>query len=113
MDRVTIEDARAAYAATGLRPMPGMWCDRATGCACPLGALVAARYGRGRASSLIDMDDATALLGLPGWYSLGYVEGFDDGAARWRYKFPDGSPYLTGYADGRAAHAALLGDDAC
>lgn len=115
MDRVTIEDVRAAYAATGLRPRPATWCDPDAGTACPLGALVAARWGVRRARTLRRSSAATieaaSLLDLSVPYAMGFVDGFDakplDGYLRSR------ADYHSGHADGRAARAALLGDTAC
>jgi hypothetical protein len=128
LGRVTVEEVKAAYAATGLRPEAWVWCEPEwggadPGRACGLGAVVCHRFSMEVAcviegtdeddeedgdSTYDELNHVAELLDLDREYVAGFVTGFDGDA-------PDscrGGACRRGWLDGRAAAAAVLPEGA-
>jgi hypothetical protein len=107
-DRISIDMARDAYAATGLIPracviVDGNW-------ACPIGACVVHLRPDKTRGRLVSLWHALAALGLPRWYGRGFTNGFD--AERYPFRYPetprDSEEYARGLEDGRRHRAEFL-----
>lgn len=119
MKRITPEEVKAAYEATGLSPNRGCWYD--DGCGCGLTAYAIANG----IVSLADIqavpddqdneyavcDPLVAVLGTI--YVSGFVDGFDNSRIRPRVSSRDDiSAYECGFTDGQSAAALIFGEAA-
>ena len=106
MKRITVEEVKAAYEKTGLKPVRGTFND-GKGCGCALGALYMAQGGAACCSDPEEWCDAEFDFA----YWDGFAGGFD---AKEDFSLPD---YVSlsrkeGHADGRAVAAAIFGEPA-
>jgi hypothetical protein len=104
--RVSVEEVKAAYAATGMRPYRGSYCSSLDGqlCGCGLGAV----FFKEKHYSPGGTCDVHKALKLDYEYIGGFVGGFDGDSPE---ECEGGEYELAGYADGKAAAEAVFGGD--
>jgi hypothetical protein len=117
MRRITVDEVKAAYEKTGLKPKRGQYISHDKTCGCAIGALVLAEGIDASANcGAMATDYAERVFGEN--YRVGFVHGFDarDKDYRKRHcKFPTDEgqcEYDDGFNDGRAVAAAIFGESA-
>lgn len=103
--RITVEEVRAAYRKTGLRPWRGAFHYEDEKCACALGAVFFATGGKRKGMLALYAEEVTEHLKLDEFYQAGFIKGFDNQRA-----IGDEPYYLLGYTDGQACAAAVFGE---
>lgn len=97
MKRISVDEVLAAYKATGLKPARGFGKPNTLGMCCAIGALYCS--GRKKVTSVYEWADRR----FGRQYASDFIDGFDtlDGNRKYRSR---------GFRDGRAAAAAVFGD---
>jgi hypothetical protein len=102
--RITPDEVKAAYEATGLTPRGGEYVGE--GCACGLGVLLVAALG----DKVLGMGDVRIERRIPGTLGIGmgYLYGFVNGFDGEPFSISSPTKYhVAGYEDGAAARAAV------
>lgn len=114
MKRITPEEVKAAYEATGLTPERSSYLstlpDGKTKCACGMGAWAIANGAPDSLTSLA-MNKWLGSHGINDDYRLGFVRGFDSLSFK-SFLHRDHDKIQTGYADGKAAAALIFAEAA-
>jgi len=105
MRRITVDEIKEAYKATGLTPARNTWGESGSGCACGLGVLAVAAG--------VPIDDLCSdvvydTINLDEFYGLGFTNGFDGNTRLGALSHRPG--FNQGYDDGAAAAAAIFGE---
>lgn len=102
MRRITVDEVKAAYEKTGLKPCTGRFGDGYS-CGCPIMAIVKSESGIVPAFLRYEAND---MFGAG--YTCGFMRGVDgmSNQSIWC----DMRKYADGYADGLAVRQAIFGD---
>jgi hypothetical protein len=107
MRRITVNEVKAAYEKTGLKPSRGTWAT--DNCACGLGVCAIAQSGMN--GDDLCADTVFPTLGIKDWYGVGFIDGFDNRSQLTKFAEEKSKDLFTaGFEDGRAAALAIFGD---